>query len=216
MLWAIFIVGGFLAGSLMFSRWIPLLFQKRDVAMMSEDKNPGAFNAFRFCGAPIGMLCLIFDLAKGAIPAYLAARWLDVFDLRFALVMAAPVLGHAIAPLSAFKGKCISVSFGVLIGLIPTSWFGFILAGIFFLLMFVVKIRPHSRLSIFSFLLFFLLSAPVELLLYRRFAIWIGAVLMSTIAVIRHIPTYKREMADLRAARREEQAEAEKAGVTEQ
>ena len=41
-----YIVSGFLAGSILFGRLIPMLLYGKDVEKESEDGNPGTFNAF--------------------------------------------------------------------------------------------------------------------------------------------------------------------------
>ena len=110
--WLLFIVGGFLSGSVMFSALLPRRLLGRDVPAESDDRNPGAGNVFTHCGVPMGMLCLFMDMAKGFVPVFLAARFADTASMLFALVIAAPVLGHALAPLYHFLGgKCIATAF---------------------------------------------------------------------------------------------------------
>ena len=119
-LWCALIIGGFLCGSIMFSRLLPLLIAGKDVSAESSDRNPGAANAFSACGVAIGMLCLLLDMLKGFLPVLLGRLLLNTNDLLFAAVIVAPVLGHAIAPLNRFHGgKCIATAFGVTIALMP-------------------------------------------------------------------------------------------------
>ena len=54
-----FIVGGFLLGSIMFSRIVPRLVMSRDICALSSDHNPGAANVFMKCGVKMGIICLI-------------------------------------------------------------------------------------------------------------------------------------------------------------
>ena len=72
--WTLHIVAGYLLGSIMFCRWIPKLVLHKDVCALSDDHNPGAANVFQHCGVPAGLLCLFFDLSKGFLPVYLAAK----------------------------------------------------------------------------------------------------------------------------------------------
>ena len=66
-----YIVAGFISGSILFGRIIPLLFKNIDVTKDSDDGNPGAFNAFT-CGGPIcGLFVLLLDLLKGSLPVLL-------------------------------------------------------------------------------------------------------------------------------------------------
>lgn len=67
-----------------------------------------------------GTLSLLCELFKGAVPVFLADRILDRDSMLFALVMAAPVFGHAFPFFQKERGgKAIAVSFGVMIGLFP-------------------------------------------------------------------------------------------------
>ena len=90
-----YIVAGFLAGSILFGRLIPMLLYGKDVEKESEDGNPGTFNAFVCGGVFCGILVLLADIGKGLIPVAACARRLGMDSWKFALVMAAPVFGHA-------------------------------------------------------------------------------------------------------------------------
>ncbi len=90
------ILVGFLIGSIPFSYLIPKIFLKKDICEMSDDHNPGAANAFEFCGPIIGMMCLIFDMGKGFLPVFGTYKLLMIDNILFAFVMIAPVLGHAL------------------------------------------------------------------------------------------------------------------------
>lgn len=97
------IAGAFLLGGVMFCRLIPLWIKGVDVTENTEDHNPGATNAFRACGAKIGFLCLLCDLFKGYLPAYIAVRLLPTNNFMFSLVMVAPVLGHAVGVFNGLR-----------------------------------------------------------------------------------------------------------------
>ena len=86
---------GFLAGSILFGRLIPMLFYGKDVEKESEDGNPGTFNAFVCGGVFCGILVLLADIGKGLIPVAACARRLGMDSWKFVLVMVAPVFGHA-------------------------------------------------------------------------------------------------------------------------
>lgn len=62
---------GFLSGSVLYCRFVPLLLLKKDICALSPDKNPGAANVFVHCGVPMGLLCLVLDMAKGGVPVAL-------------------------------------------------------------------------------------------------------------------------------------------------
>ena len=115
-----------------------------DVQTESEDGNPGTFNAFACGGAFCGILVLLADLGKGALPVALCARDLGMDSWMFALVMAAPVFGHAHSLFQkGHGGKAIAVSFGVLIG--TASSVAASGSLIFWYLLFVIVISARSN-----------------------------------------------------------------------
>lgn len=188
-LWLLLIAGGFFAGSIMFCRLIPQLLLHRDVCAEHADRNPGAANVFSSCGVAMGMLCLVLDLAKGLLPVCAALKLLSPHSLWFAWVMAAPVLGHAIAPLNHFHGgKCIAASFGVLLALVPVSpVYLAILAVVYILFSTILRISPNDRRSIAAFGVFGLLSVVFSLY-SRHFSVAIGCCAIAVTAIVRHLP----------------------------
>ena len=120
----------FFSGSVMYSYLIPKLLYKKDITQLSDDHNPGCGNVFTLIGIPCGILCLVLELAKGALPVWLALRYVSAKNIMFAGILAAPVLGHAFSPMLRNRGgKAIAVTFGVLIGLCSRSPLLFVLAA---------------------------------------------------------------------------------------
>lgn len=184
--WLTYITVGFLAGSIMFSQWIPEKLLKKDVSGLSDDHNPGATNVFIHCGWMWGLLCLSLDLMKGYFPVYFAEQALDTDSLYFAAVVAAPVLGHAIAPLNHFHGgKCIATAFGSLLALLPLTHIVFLLAGIYIAFSSLLKINPNRLRSIAAFGLFGLISA-VALVHSSQYSIALGCMIISLVVIIKH------------------------------
>lgn len=150
------ILFGLLCGSVLFGSFLPRVFKNVDVVRMSADHNPGTANAMKYAGVPIGMLCLIGDILKGAMPIHLAIKMGLVTGSLFPLVMVAPVFGHAYSLFHHGKGgKAIATSFGVLLGLAPLQTELLALLCILYLvnsLVFVIK--PHTRRTRITFLLF--------------------------------------------------------------
>ncbi len=145
---------GYLSGSIRFAYLLPLWFKKIDITELSEDGNPGAYNAFKYAGVPIGILVIILELAKGFIPLRLAYMFLDPNDIRFALVIIAPILGHSY-PLGNFLkgGKAIAVTFGVFLGLYPELTPLTYLVVMYLLTSLVIVINPHWVRSVICFFL---------------------------------------------------------------
>ena len=186
MVWIICIVGGFLSGSVMYCWMVPKLVLDKDICMLSPDHNPGAANVFKYCGAFWGMICLFLDLLKGYLPVRLASQYVDTTHVLFALVLAAPVLGHAMAPFwHCGGGKCIATAFGVMLGIVKNNAIGFLLAFLYIMFSTVIKIKPHRLRSIITFGLFGLGSF---LFLGHRneYSIAMGCVLISIIVILKH------------------------------
>src|SRR5271165_2655802 len=107
----------YLAGALPWSVWLgKSRFQTdpRDQA----DGNPGAANAFRAAGWRLGIMVLLLDFLKAAVPVGLA-RWSFSFPSAVLFWIALmPTVGHAFSVFLRFHGgRGIVVMFGVWTGL---------------------------------------------------------------------------------------------------
>jgi glycerol-3-phosphate acyltransferase PlsY len=110
----------FISGSIPYSVWLGKLFLRVDVRQYG-DGNPGAANAFRSGNKAIGLLALIMDVSKAAVPVGLSYYNLGIRGIPMYFIAMAPILGHVFSPFLAFHGgKAIATSFGVWIGL--TIW----------------------------------------------------------------------------------------------
>lgn len=146
------IVFGYLSGSLLFALWLPRLICHVDVTQVSDDGNPGTFNVFQHCGAVLGGIVLALELGKAFFPVHMASQAVDMGRWPFALVIAAPVLGHAFPFWDHKKGgKSIAASFGALLGLHPLLMPVILLAGCYLLFSLVVVINPHAIRSMATF-----------------------------------------------------------------
>ena len=190
--------GGFLSGSIMFSKLIPQYLTHKDICAENADHNPGTANVFASCGVALGLLCLALDMAKGFLPVFVALQLLDLRNIWFAWIIAAPVLGHALAPLNHFHGgKCIATTFGVLIGLVPVSpVYLTILAVLYIFFSTILKISPNHHRSITVFSLFGLLSIAFSIY-NRNYSVAIGCCVIALTAIIKHLPTQPRFLSSL-------------------
>ena len=108
---------GFLSGSVPFSFLLGRLFARADVRDYG-DGNPGATNAWRAGGWPVGVAALLLDYVKGAAPVGLAHFVFGVSGWSLVPVALAPVLGHAFSPFLRLRGgKAVTVTFGIWTGL---------------------------------------------------------------------------------------------------
>lgn len=185
MRYVIWIVAGYLSGSVLYGYYLPLWLKKVDVCMLSDDGNPGTANAFKLAGIPMGILVILCELGKGFLPVWLAARALETERLLFSLVLAAPVLGHAFPVFTRGRrgGKAIAVSFGVLLGLVP-EWRP-VLTLVFFYLLFtlVIVVNPHLYRSIITFICFNLTC----LFTVGNKPVLYGCMVLSLVVVVKHL-----------------------------
>lgn len=164
----------FLSGSVPYSLLLGRLFLRRDIRAYG-DGNPGATNVFRAGGKLSGVLAILLDGFKAAIPvglAVYAARlplpWLFVAAL-------APILGHMFSPFLKGKGgKAVAAAFGMWAGL--TFFEAPILLGLFFLVF--SRVLKNSGwivlLSMTGLLAHFLLNRPDPFLI----ALWFPSTLL--------------------------------------
>lgn len=118
----------YLSGSLPWGLWVGRLARGVDVRTMGSG-NLGATNVYRSLGPALGILTLLLDIAKGALPVWLLphAGFAAAFPggpewCRLAVGFAA-VAGHVWTFLAGFKGgKGVATTTGVLLALAPAAF----------------------------------------------------------------------------------------------
>ncbi len=146
---------GYLSGSVLYARVFSRVFGKENMLEDSRDGNPGTANAFMYGGFLCGVLTLVCDLAKGALPVFFymhSAAFPRVSPLLTALVIAAPVMGHIFPLFHGFEGgKGIAVTFGCLLGLLP-AWQPLAALAFFFIFFSVIlRVSPHFYRTLVSY-----------------------------------------------------------------
>ena len=175
---------GFFSGSVMYSYLLPKWLFKKDITKISKDGNPGCGNVFTCVNIPCGIMCLLLELAKGAVPLWLSLEYLEMENPMFAAVMAAPVLGHAFSPMLKRRGgKAIAVTFGTFIGLFPKMMMLFWLALPLIVFSTVVRIVPHSVRVMVSYIAMLFNTVAME---SCRTA-WIGAFTITAVVLYKHL-----------------------------
>lgn len=143
----LYILTGYLLGSILFANIFMDMFHEKGAIEESKDKNPGTANAFLYGGFWCGLLTLVCDLSKGILPVHLFLRTAapeEIPALSLAAVLAAPVLGHVCSIFHHFKGgKGIAVTFGCLLGLFPDLKPALMLAFFFLFYSLILRIIPH-------------------------------------------------------------------------
>jgi glycerol-3-phosphate acyltransferase PlsY len=174
-----FIAAGFASGSVLYSVYLPKLIKGVDVTLTSADKNPGAYNAFVFGGVSVGIICLALDILKGFLPVLLAKSVIQSNSIAFAVILIAPVAGHAFSPLRRFHGgKGISVSFGVLLALLPEQLLVFVLAGVY-LISLIMPLHINERRTIAAFTTFALVTMLMNSTASIKFGCFLIALLVN-------------------------------------
>ena len=121
--YVVFCLLGYLFGSVTFGYLIPRLIKGVDVQALSSDGNPGTANAFLYGGVFCGILVLLADLGKGALPVFLAGGYLffslvlvvEPHSLRTGLTFLIwSVLGVHFTPLSSIKYGIVLIAFVVI------------------------------------------------------------------------------------------------------
>lgn len=130
----LWMVIGFISGSLMLAYWVGRLALRRDVREVG-DGNPGATNVIKAGGVMIGGLALLLDILKGAIPVGIAYWLVGIRGAVLIPVALAPVFGHAYSPFLNFRGgKAVAVTAGVWMALTAYEFpmFGGLMLGLWF------------------------------------------------------------------------------------
>ena len=190
----IYIILGYLSGSVLYAYLIPRYFSGIDIRELSDDNNPGTANAFVYAGFGVGVIVLLLELAKGFLPVYIAKGILSKGRLCFSLIMVSPVVGHAMPLFNRRRGgKCIAVSFGVLLGLYPELMPAVILAAVYIFFSVMLVIKPHLLRSIATFLMF----AFLIILFCREPGVKLGCLFIAAIVIVQHIRSKDSEECEL-------------------
>ena len=115
----------YLLGSVPSGYWLGLLVAGVDVRTLGSH-NIGATNVARNLGLKWGILVLMMDMVKGAVPVFVALNiWpaeAKVGSIRIALIALAAFLGHLSSLFLRFRGgKGVATAFGVSLVLFPKA-----------------------------------------------------------------------------------------------
>lgn len=124
--WAVL---GFISGSVPWSLLVGKVGLRRDIRDVG-DHNPGAGNVWKAGSRRLGLVAVTLDIAKGAVPTYLAINLGGLESRELVIVGLSPVFGSVFSPFLKFKGaKSLSVIGGVWIAM--TGGIIFLVALIF-------------------------------------------------------------------------------------
>jgi len=180
-------------GSLPWGLWVGRLARGVDIRTMGSG-NLGATNVYRSLGPGLGVLTLLLDIAKGAVPVWLiphapfaaafpgGAEW-----CRLAVALAA-VAGHVWTFLAGFKGgKGVATTVGVLLALAPAAF------GVF-VAVFLAAVAVTRYISVGSTLgaIAFAVTLGVVARGGVRSPTFLLGVLLALLVVLRHRDNFRR------------------------
>ena len=113
---------GYLLGSIPTGLIVTKLFSKVD-PRLSGSKNIGATNIYRTAGKKLGLVTLLGDVIKGALPVSMAL-WSGLSTFWIAIAGLSPVVGHVFSIFLGFKGgKGVATALGVYFIISPVAVF---------------------------------------------------------------------------------------------
>ena len=184
---------GYLSGSLPWGLWVGRAARGVDVRTLGSG-NLGATNVYRSLGPGLGVLTLLLDVAKGALPVWLVphAGFAAAFPggpewCRLAVGLAA-VAGHVWTCFAGFKGgKGVATTVGVLLALAPAAFGIFVL--VFVLVVAITRfISLGSTLGALAFAVALVFLEPAGV---RSPTFLLGA-LLAALVVLRHRDNFRR------------------------
>ena len=171
----------YLIGSIPFALIIGKLFYNTDIRAHGSG-NVGTSNTFRILGKKAGIIVLICDLFKGAIPVWIALLLgSDITVLFFGLVAA---IGHVYSIFLKFKGgKAVATGGGAILAYAPLVFI--ILLATFLIVLYTSKYV--SLASVSASIVFLIVS-----LITRDVPLIIVAIVLAVVISVKHISNMKR------------------------
>lgn len=179
----VLMIVAYILGSIPNALWIGKVFKGIDVREHGS-KNTGSTNAARVLGAKLGILTLILDISKGAIPTLIATMLLDS-SISVILVGICAILGHSFSIFMKFKGgKAVATTVGVFIVLVPGA---ILLAAVIFFLVFGIT-RYVSLSSMIG-----AISLPIWIIIfYKNIPLTIFGIIIAILIIVRHKSNIQR------------------------
>ena len=185
------VIIAYILGSIPNALWIGKVCRGIDIREHGS-KNTGSTNAARVLGGKLGILTLILDVSKGAIPLILAI-FLEKDLIKnsinsntiLILIGIWSIIGHSFSIFLNFKGgKAVATTLGVFIVLVPKSIL--VVAVVFFIVFYMFKYVSLS--SILSSV-----TLPISIfLLEKNIAYTLFALLISILIILKHKDNIKR------------------------
>jgi len=175
---------GYLIGAIPFGLLLTRAAGTGDIRR-SGSGNIGATNVYRTAGRKLGVLTLVLDMLKGALPLYLAWRHFPLNEAQAGLLALALFLGHCYPVYLRFKGgKGVATALGIFLVLSPLAVLEVLLLFVFI----VWKSRYVSMGSISA-------ACVMPLLIFmhlKSLPLFFAALLIGLIVIYRHRENIER------------------------
>ena len=178
----------YLIGSIPFGVILTRLFSDIDIRKAGSG-NIGAFNVYRLAGIKLGIMTLLGDLCKGAVPVLVATYWTEISgwkgELWISLVALSAFAGHIFPIFLGFKGgKGVATAAGCFLIISPLVLLGCL--SVYILVLCSSGYSSAGSLSAAA-------ALPVATwLATHSVVITGGAVIMTLLVFMRHADNIKR------------------------
>jgi glycerol-3-phosphate acyltransferase PlsY len=184
---------GYACGSIPWGLWLGRWLRNVDVREHGS-KNLGATNVYRVLGPGLGLLTLVLDVLKGAMPVWLvpALSEMDAFpgggEWCAVTVGLSTVLGHLFTMFAGFRGgKGVATTVGVLLALAPAAFAVF--AAVFVAALALTRyVSVASTLGAIAFCIALLFVAPGGV----TSPVFLLGLVLAALVVLRHRDNYRR------------------------
>jgi len=145
----------------------------------SGSGNIGATNVYRVAGRTLGILTLVGDCLKGAVPVLLASTVFELSVPHIALVALAAFLGHCYPIYLGFKGgKGVATALGIFLVLSP--WSILCVLGIFVAVLYLWRFISLASITAAA-------TVPFLVLLFERSSpLFVATLIIASIVIWRH------------------------------
>ena len=180
---ALVILGGYLLGSIPFGYWLVRLFKGEDVRTVGSG-SIGASNVWRTYGRSYGVPVVVFDIAKGFVPALLGTILVD--ELTGALAGGLAMLGHwrPIFLRLGKGGKAVATAAGTLVGI--ATLLGGIAMGLWLVTFLITRYTSVASMVVAVALPF------IALVLGEPWPVVVFAIAASSAVLLLHRPNFAR------------------------
>jgi glycerol-3-phosphate acyltransferase PlsY len=180
----IMLIAAYLIGAIPTGVVLTRLFGTADIRKAGSG-NIGATNVYRVAGKKLGILTLIGDALKGALPVLIAMKLMALGDAQVGAVAAAAFIGHCYPVYLGFKGgKGVATALGIYLVLSPLAVLGAF--AVFALVLW--KWRYVSLSSISA-------AAAIPLLVYfieGNLALVVTSLFIGLVVILRHHQNIQR------------------------